>query len=49
MSEQLENEMTMSTQEFREALLADMEASKQVISALSDEELEAITAWYGAE
>ena len=42
-----ENEMTMSTQEFREALLADMEASKQTISALSDEDLEAITGGMG--
>jgi hypothetical protein len=47
MSEQLENEMTMSTQEFREALLADLEDSKQVISELSAEELEAITGGMG--
>ena len=38
MSEQVENEI-MSTQELRAALMADIEASKQVIQELSDEAL----------
>lgn len=47
MSNQPENEMpqpnTMTPQELREALLAELEAGKQIIAELSDEQMEAIT------
>jgi hypothetical protein len=46
MSEQVENEI-MSTQELRAALMADIEASKQVIQELSEEALVEIVGGVG--
>ncbi len=43
MSNQSEQEKTMTPEEVRQSLLARLEASKQAIAALSDEQLEAIT------
>ena len=42
MSRQPENEV-LTPQELRQALVSRLEASKQMISELSDEELEAVT------
>ena len=38
-----ENQQTVTPEEVREALLAELDASKQEIEALNDEELESIT------
>ena len=45
MSDQPENgnQQTITPEEVRQALLTELDASKQAIEALSDEELEAIT------